>query len=343
MGTSRRVGRLSGVTILILVAGMAFLLRPLSSRGLASHPLPAASWEEALARLETLRREDGVAIAPECRTRWMTRGARTGRVIVLLHGLTNCPAQFDSLGRLLFARGANVLIPRLPRHGLADRMTDELGRIDAFELVAFTDRVLDIACGLGDSVTVAGLSIGGTMAAWAGQARADLDRAVPIAPLLGAPRVPPWASPALARLALAGPNLFVWWDPKKRQALGGPKHVYPRFATRSVGASLRIGVAALQSARRSAPGARTLAVVTIGGDPAVNNDAVELLVRSWRRHGAIVGTYQFPRELHLNHDVVDPEQIGGNPALTYPRLIESIDPSSPSPRPDAAAASPTRT
>jgi len=50
------------------------------------------------------------------------------------------------------------------------------------------------------------------------------------------------------------------------------------------------------------------------------------LVQEWRRHGSEIETYEFPRELHLNHDVVDPEQIGGNPAVTYPRLLALIDP-----------------
>jgi hypothetical protein len=37
--------------------------------------------------------------------------------------------------------------------------------------VGLTDRVLDAAAGLGDSVTVAGLSIGGVIAAWSGPER----------------------------------------------------------------------------------------------------------------------------------------------------------------------------
>ena len=36
--------------------------------------------------------------------------------------------------------------------------------------------------------------------------------------------------------------------------------------------------------------------------------------------------YRFPAGLRLNHDVVDPEQVGGNPALTYPVLVGFIGP-----------------
>ncbi len=257
----------------------------------------------------------------------MTHGARTNRVIVMFHGLTNCPAQFDSLGRMSFARGANVLIPRLPRHGFADRMTTELAQINARELCAFTDRVLDAACGLGDSVTVVGLSIGGVLAGWAGQQRADVDRAVMIAPIFGVARAPGlWTAP-VTRLALTAPNQFVWWDDKRKQDLAGPKHVYPRFSTRSVAATLYVGAITRAAAEQRRAACRTLVLVTVGGDEAADNKLAAELMRLWRKRGAHeLIEYEFPAALHLNHDVVDPEQVGGNPALTYPVLMRLIGP-----------------
>ena len=67
-------------------------------------------------------------------------------------------------------------------------------------------------------------------------------------------------------------------------------------------------------------------MVTVGGDVAVDNGLCAALVRSWRDHGARdVTTYEFPDELHLNHDVVDPAQVGGNPAVTYPVLMRLIE------------------
>jgi alpha-beta hydrolase superfamily lysophospholipase len=207
-------------------------------------------------------------------------------------------------------------------------MTTELARTDPRELCAFTDEVLDAAHGLGDTVTVCGLSIGGVLAAWAGQERADVDRAIVIAPMLGWARAPgPARTAALARLAWALPNAFVWWDAKLREHVGGPKHVYPRFATRSVAACMSIGGAVLRDAARRAPAAHSLVVVTVGGDPAADNGAAAALARAWREHGARdVRVYQFPASLHLSHDVVDPEQVGGHPAITYPVLAAFIGP-----------------
>ncbi len=312
----------------LLVLAAAWLVRPLTPIGLGSHPHPAASYDEGVRLVEYLRVADSPAIAPECRTKLLTHGARTARVVVLLHGLTNCPAQCDSLARLLYAGGANVFIPRLPHHGFADHMTDELARVQATELAAFTDRAIDAACGLGDSVTVAGLSIGGVMAAWAGQERADVDRAVVIAPMIGWARAPgPVRTAALTRAGSMLPNRFVWWDDQRKQDLPGPQHVYPRFSSRSVAATMLLGCAVMAEARQRPPACRSVVMITVGGDIAADNSAAVALVRMWRAHLAPhVLTYEFPAALHLNHDVVDPEQVGGNPALTYPVLVSFISP-----------------
>src|SRR5262249_53762108 len=107
------------------------------------------------------------------RSRLLTHGQKVDRAIVLVHGITNCPQQFAALGDQLFGAGWNVLIPRLPRHGLCDRMTSALAQLTAAELRDYADGVLDIAAGLGDEVTIAGLSAGGVVAAWAAQHRHD--------------------------------------------------------------------------------------------------------------------------------------------------------------------------
>jgi hypothetical protein len=173
---------------------------------------------------------------------------------------------------------------------------------------------------------VVGLCIGGSMAAWAAQERADVARAVSIAPLQGLARARgPLTLPAM-NLMLTLPNQFVWWDDKVKTDLPGPKHVYPRFSTRSVAQALLLGASVEGEARRAPPAARSIVVVTVGGDIAVDNGAVTRLEREWRAHGARVTTYEFPTALHLNHDIVDPEQIGGNPALVYPVLLDLIAP-----------------
>jgi hypothetical protein len=78
-------------------------------------------------------------------------------------------------------------------------------------------------------------------------------------------------------------------------------------------------------ARRSAPACRSITVVLVGGDGAVDNAVTADLVARWRRAaGVVVDVHEFPSTLHLNHDVVDPEQVGGRPSVTYPVLLRAI-------------------
>ena len=309
---------------LLVVAALCAL--PLSTGGLDARPRPARTYAEALARIAALEARDGPDVSPDGRTRAYLHGARTARAVVLLHGLTNCPAQFDSLARLAYARGDNVLVPRLPRHGLSDRMTTAPAGLTARELCAAADEAIDAAQGLGDRVTVAGLSVGGTLAAWAGQERGDVDRVVLVAPMLGVAVARGWLGAAAARLAARLPNAFVWWDARKKQALPGPRHVYPRFATRAIAATLAVAARVRADAALRAPGARSAVLVTLDGDPAVDNAPAFALVAAWRAHGVPdLRERAFPGTLHLSHDLVDPEQVGANPGLTYPVLLAALD------------------
>jgi carboxylesterase len=319
--------RLPAFLILPALA-LAVLFLPLTPRGLGSHPHPARNYAEALDSVAAFARADSGGIAPECRSELYTHGRRVHHAIVMFHGLTNCPAQFDSLARVAYARGANVFVPRLPRHGFADRMTTELGRSEAHELVAFTDRAIDVARGLGDTITVVGLSVGGTLAAWAAQERGDVHRAVLIAPMIGVAKAPGILTPVVTRLTSLLPNLFVWWNDRQKEKLAGPKHVYPRVASRAVAATLLVGGQTMQSARKLQPGARRAAVVTIEGDPAVDNGAIVELARLWEHadRPVAVERCQFAKTLGLNHDIVDPEQVGADPAVTYPVLTRLIGP-----------------
>ena len=84
----------------------------------------------------------------------------------------------------------------------------------------------------------------------------------------------------------------------------------------------------MQQARRKSPGARQAAIVTIEGDQAVDNGQVEDLARLWEKAGRPVAIERcrFAKELGLNHDIVDPEQVGADPAVTYPVLTRLIGP-----------------
>lgn len=91
-------------------------------------------------------------------------GHRTSDVVVLIHGLTDSPYYMDAIGRRFHAAGATVVYPLLPGHGLLEpneaMEDDEL----AEKWKATTDAAVEIAHGLGDRVSIGGLSTGGALA-----------------------------------------------------------------------------------------------------------------------------------------------------------------------------------
>jgi len=314
--------RAAALVVAILLLAIGWLLRPLG-RVSAPAPLDSATYAEALHRLEALRANDPQALHPGCGTEALLSGHRSPRAIVLFHGITNCPLQFHDLAVRLHEGGDNVVAPRLPTHGLADRMSESPARLTAEDLVALATECVGIARGLGDTVVVVGLSTGGVLAAWSAQQLA-VDRAVVIAPAFAPPWRPSWLAPVVTRVALHLPNRFVWWDDQKREALPGPEQCYPRFATHAVGQGYRLGEDVWALLRRSAPRAHDLAVITTLSDKAIDNARADSLVARWRARGAPVRTYTFRRELAVDHDMIDPRQVGARTELVYPVLVPLV-------------------
>ncbi len=266
---------------------------------------------------------DGPGVNPLCRTRVYTHGHRTERALLLLHGFTNCPQQFDELGKQFHARGWNVLIPRYPRHGYTDRMSTSLSELRTDHLIAVANRSATAAAGLGEHLTVAGLSLGGVLAGHLAQTNGSVESAVLIAPMFGLKRIPRPGMSALARLADILPNFFMWWDPKLKDGRG-PAHGYPRFATRAYAALFHTADGVLNDASKAAPKARELAVITNDAEPRLDNRFTYRLVEAWRRRGAEVSTFEFPASDHLPHDLIDPANEEQNTELSYPVVIRAI-------------------
>ena len=54
-------------------------------------------------------------------------------------------------------------------------------------------------------------------------------------------------------------------------------------------------------------------------------EIVRRMVARWRARGAnLVRTYEFPNELHLLHDIVDPGHAGQRINVVYPKLLELV-------------------
>ena len=270
---------------------------------------------------------DGPNVNPDCYTRFYSHGHRTKHALVLLHGFTNCPQQFDALGKTFHEMGYNVLIPRYPRHGYKDRMTTAIAELRTDHLKAVATQTANAAAGVGEHVTVAGLSLGGVLAAYLAQTHDRVDRAVLIAPMFGLKGIPGPLHPVLAGLAYRLPNFYLWWDPKAKGKLP-PDHGYPRLATHAYGALFQTAADVLKAARSGKPKARQLAVLTNASEPGLDNRFTYQLVEQWRRHGSDVKTFEFPVSDGLPHDLIDPANPGQNTAKVYPVVTRFIKASS---------------
>ena len=148
---------------------------------------------------------------------------------------------------------------------------------------------------------------------------------VPIAPAFAAHFVPFRLMPLLARLVRSAPNLFVWWNPLKRQNVG-PQCNYPRYSTHAMAESFLAGLDVYNAARDQPPMARSILTVVNPRDMALNNAATRAVVRRWRSHAtATVREYVFGRQLGTLHDIIGPYQDNAHVDYVYPILFDLID------------------
>jgi len=298
---------------------------PIPAAPVSGPASPARDHEEALARFNRTRAGTDSSIRIDCLPRLFSHGHKTERAVVLLHGFTNCPKQFDSLAVLLYERGFNVYLPRVPRHGHSDRMTTVLAELTAEEMSACAESALDLAHGLGDRATVVGLSSTAVATAWLAARRSDLDEAVLIAPSLGPRGVSLFWTRRLTSALLSVPDFFAWWDPRLKERLPGPTQCYPRFSSHALAQIYRLGHHVLEAARLAKPAARRVTIVSSASDKVVSKEAIHELIRRWRSRGAEIREYEFPESLAVSHDMIDPEQPYQKIAITYPVLLRLVE------------------
>jgi carboxylesterase len=316
---------ITAFALLSLILWLAF--RPISIGHLESQPNPVSSHEEAITGVRAMQEEDNQDLTQDvCITKLYDQGKQTEHVIILIHGFTNCPEQFDEIGKQHFEAGHNVFIPRMPYHGLSDRLTDALVRLTAEELATFGDKVIDIAHGLGQKVTVMGISGSGTLVAWLAQNRADIDYAFVIAPLFGLAFIPPSFTKLFERIVLRLPNFFLWWDPRTRaENPYSIYYAYPRYPTRALVEFLRLAMITRAQAEKDPPKAGKITMIINDAEPAVSNAEILRFLKIWQKYGKQdLSEVHFEKEMKLPHDIITPGTPGVPIAEIQPRLMSVV-------------------
>lgn len=323
---TRHWGRLVAIILVALVLLVAVVgYTPLLDDDLSTSPDPATDLEGAQSKAADLAALDGPEVNPVCQSRIIDHGERTAEAVVLLHGYTNCPAQYAVVAQAYVDQGVSVVVPRLPHHGMQNRLTTELSELRPRDLVEVTDQAVDIAAGLGERVTVVGLSAGGTLAGWAGAQRDDVDEVVLLAPLVVPKVVPSQAVAPVARISRYTPDVFLWWDSDLKEAEDTPPYAYPRYSLRSLGAVLAVGGSARDGVVRDTSMDR-LTLVTNDNDGAISNAAAQDLADELAGVADQRTDHVFEADLGFGHDIVDPQgEDADDIAQTYMVLADLLD------------------
>lgn len=306
------------VTIVAVVAAVlvGLTLLPYSPpAAISPGALTAQQAEAGYADLVTKDRADP-SVYPECASLDVRPTVPQLGVILLFHGYSSCPNQFGALAGRLAAAGYRVLVPRWPEHGVAGTPA-EPRPVDGQELADFAMRTTAIALGLDQRTVVGGLSGGATLALWAAEHNAGVQRVVALAPFLGPVTVPSPLSRAAGNAMRFTPNLDLWWDPSLEQASPVPRYSYPKFATRSLAVLMTLG-ATLGTNRTSA----YVVYVLNAADGSVDPETVHALVGRQRDAGNRVTTYELPASLHALPGYVDGDDPHNKVEQTFPALVD---------------------
>ena len=292
-----------------------------------SQSAPFTDYGAALARIEAMRSTEKGApgFNPEMQSILLSHGQKTARAVLWFHGYTSAPPQFRPLAELCFDRGYNAFIPCVPHHGFRDRFSPEMSRVRTAELVQFAEDTVDLMHGLGNEIIVGGLSMGGAMASWVAQQRADVSTVLIIAAFLGARIVPARLTRLVSTTLGFLPDQRQWWDEQKKEASPGPDFEYLKRSTHSLSQIIALGFRTFDLARHRPPAAGKIWMVINDHDDSVNNEINQQLVDTWRRSAARnVETFHFPDALGLPHNCIGVGIPGGNTPLVYPELMRMI-------------------
>jgi hypothetical protein len=146
-----------------------------------------------------------------------------------------------------------------------------------------------------------------------------------VAPLFGVSDFGPALNMALMRVSLLLPDISLWKDPILRERWQGMAHAYKRQSSRGTAENIRLGYVATRRLESTPPAAALGVIVTNDADTAVDNALIARFAEAWVATGRPLVRYDFPAGHALGHELIDPEERGGNPTLTYPVLLDLIE------------------
>ncbi|HEY9724052.1 MAG TPA: alpha/beta fold hydrolase [Oscillatoriaceae cyanobacterium] len=245
--------------------------------------------------------------------------------IVMYHGYSAGPWQFQQLAQKAYDDGYNVYIPRLPGHGLknAKGAEDPSGLVKSEDYDAygrFADSTFQDAKALGGPVSVMGLSVGGEIALAVAERHPEVQKVVAYAPFMR-PKSFGWVMDIVHALDVitfhqAGKLLdlipFTWGKESQKQTAEGIDNPQGRaghsiFHVGNLYAAEEFGREVVANAGKiKAP----VQFFTSGADDAADMGAIKQ-VYNGSGGASKNGFYEYPTPEGVPHAMVSPREDNG--------------------------------
>ena len=148
---------------------------------------------------------------------------------------------------------------------------------------------------------VMGLSVGGTLAAWAGEHRTEVRDPSCIAPPFEPTHIPSMLERPIVNIGSHVPNVTRHAAPDSARPDRDPG-----FATHGLAQVLRLGMAVRRDAEHPEAGGAEMLFLVNAHDHTVKTAPVLDIAHAWNKRGAPVAVYEIPDSLALPHNIVDP-------------------------------------
>ncbi len=305
-----------GLITSVTTGSIALYLWPLQDPSLITASGQKLSYAEVkTAFTETHQQEKADQnLKSACHSKLYDHGQKTDKAILMLHGYTACPDQFNSLAETFFNLGYNVYIPLTPYHGQFEAGVHS--NVTAKDLVHYTDSAVAMTAGLGNEVGVIGLSGGGVLATWAAEYRNDV-----ITRLL-----------VLAPFYQPNTNKAPVWQLKPFTVLYGFKILPDRFTKpnkegfsyHALAQYMRVVENYKDEKMLNQLNLHSVAVAVSPHDPEIDLSKAATIPAHLAQHShAPFQTYTIPDEWQLGHDIVSPEgeDIKGRSSELYKTYV----------------------
>ncbi len=273
------LARFLTLTLILALLLVDYLFIPINEINPTQTDLSTLSYFEAAEKFGILQSRDDANIRLECRSTLLTHCQKTLKSIVLFHGFTNCPKQFNQFSQLLFDQGYNVLIPIPPFHGLNDLNTRDQNKLKAAQILDLTQASVAIASGLGQQVETFGLSGGGVMSLWAGLNLPQVSKAIVVSPIMKPYATKDFPLNPVIKILQNIPDQYIYWDGELKDKAEFSLYAYKGFSTKAIAQFLEIGNTVLKQIQTKKTTNAKFILITSDTDQAVDNSMASSVLK----------------------------------------------------------------